>query len=327
MFSSIVIGFEEGLKYLPFIIAACILFRIAHFPDIGIEGTFALGATAMAFSTYMTWPYYVGIICAFLFGAIGGLLTGGLFVWCKLNNLLCGLITVFISYGFCYTLLGFNSTVSLDIFFSESVVGSIGIALGIIICIFFSTRYGLVFRIAGESPSLLNKLGFNPKNKYLLLLVAGNAVAGVAGALVASANGVASLRIADGKLFLAIMSLVIGEGILSMLITVFKYNYIKKPNRWEKIILYLRKSTIVFSGGGVSYLILSAVIGSLGYWIIFNVCIELFGANEFIQNTEGGVEFTQSVLGGLTAFFLIISTRISRRSHALPLWTFLGKLQ
>ena len=100
MFDSIVIGLEEGLKYLPFIIAACILFRIAHFPDIGIEGTFALGATAMAFSSYMTWPYYVGIICAFLFGAIGGVLTGGLFVWCKLNNLLCGLITVFISYGF-----------------------------------------------------------------------------------------------------------------------------------------------------------------------------------------------------------------------------------
>lgn len=309
------IGIEEGLKYLPFILAGCILFRIAHFPDIGIEGTFALGASFMALSSHLSLPLWLGVFGASLFGGLGGLLTGTLFVKFRLNSLLCGIITTFIAYSTCYCLLGFKSTASITTNATEIITGLFGLCCCLIICLIFSTSYGLQMRIAGESPLLLKKMGILPYNKILLLLIIGNMVSGASGALVASTEGTSNLYIADSKLFLAIIALVIGEGILSLMISATNKLVIKfSNNKSDNITINFLVN--VLSGSGVFYLVLASIIGTFGYWVLYNMSTYFFGADEF----------TKMMLGFVTAILMYITTKTSKKNHIIPYWTFIGEL-
>jgi len=310
--NSVYIGIEEGLKYLPLILAACILFRVAHFPDIGIEGTFALGSSFIAFSSQLNCSFYFGLIGSGLVGALGGLLTATLFVKYRLNSLLCGIITTFASYSTCFCLLGFKSNASFETQLSEVKIGLLGLVLGIALCIFFSTRYGLLLRIAGESPALLQKLGINTNRKIIYLLLLGNFISGLSGALVSSVEGTSSLFIADSKLFLVIISMVIGEGLLSLIL------YIKELSLFQFFNFSIISEYFIniFYGAGVSYLVISAIIGSFSYWIIYNVCTNFFGADEF----------TQIILGCITAILLIFTNKTTQNTYKLPPWTFIGDI-
>jgi len=89
------IVFGEGAKYIPFVLAAAVLFRLAHFPDIGIEGTFALGACSIAFASRLGLPVWIGFSTSIICGILGGILTGTLFIKFKLNSLICGIITAY----------------------------------------------------------------------------------------------------------------------------------------------------------------------------------------------------------------------------------------
>ena len=152
------IAYSEAAKYLPFCIAAAVLFRITHFPDIGIEGTFALGACSIAMISSRGGDPLLGFLLAILLGASGGFLTGILFIKFKLNSLICGIITAFVAYSSCFLLLN-GSVVSFESLISTNMVAIIGLIMAAAICLFFSTRFGLLVRIAGESPELLFSLG------------------------------------------------------------------------------------------------------------------------------------------------------------------------
>ena len=313
MFAIVFIGLEEGLKFLPLVIAACILFRLAHFPDMGIGGSFALGAAAIAFSTRYAFPPFAGVMLACLLGAIGGFSTGVLFVKFHLNSLLCGIITALGSYSICYNLLGREPSAAIPSFISEIWVGVIGLMLICMLCIFFSSRFGLVMRMSGESPKLLQQLGLEPRKNLLMLLILGNLVSGMAGALVVGVKANVNLHIGDGKLFQSLISLIWGEGILSVLIALTKslnkHNTIKVSSRLTSLIKNI-------SGTGALYSLSAAIIGSLTYWIVYNVCNGLFGA---------GAD-TQIILATMTAFLLIIASKISNKFHRLSAWSFLGDL-
>jgi len=105
-FKALGIGFSEGTKYIPFVLAAAVLFRLAHFPDIDIEGIFALGACSMALALRLGLSTWAGFTLSIVGGTLGGLLTGTLFVKFRLNALICGIITAFVAYSLCFCLLG-----------------------------------------------------------------------------------------------------------------------------------------------------------------------------------------------------------------------------
>ena len=316
--STLKIAFEEGAKYMPYVLAGTVMFRLAHFPDIGIQGTFALGACSMPLALMLGLPVWFGFIISILCGILGGILTGTLFVRFRLNSLICGIVTAFVAYSLCFLLLGFKSVASFPVILNENQVGLLGLLFGAVMCLFFSTRYGLSYRIAGESPDFLMQLGVSPHSRLLILLVLGNCIAAIAGSLVVCVKGSVNVRIGDFMVFQAIICLVLGEGVLSVAIALYKRisrnQSIVLPKKLERFRMVIQAA---FSGTGAVYPILAAILGSFCYFLIFNLCTAYVVAGDF----------TRLVLGLATAILLIVGSRISKRYHRFSSWTFHGYIK
>jgi ABC-type uncharacterized transport system permease subunit len=302
---------EEALKTLPFITAAVILFRIAKFPDMGIGGTFLLGASVLAFTHLKALPIFVGFFLAILIGGIGGVLTGGLFIFARLNSLICGIITAFIAYSISFVLLGFQAAVGLDSITNEYFVGIFSLILCLTISLFFSTRYGLLFRIAGENPKLLRTLGREPANYLLCLIIFGNILSALSGFLMVAVTGAANLRLEVDMFFMAITSLILGEGVVGLLLLLLSVSPIKRSSgrigKWLKDVL----------GNGVTALICAGAIGMFAYWSIYVICKDVLKA----------VEFSRLIMGLLMGIFLWLTVLLSRRKHIfLGPWKFHGEI-
>jgi len=303
------IGIEEGVKYIPFAIAACLLFRVAHFPDIGIEGSFALGSASLVFAAQLGIDGFYSLVLSVLLGSVGGGMTAVLFIYYKLNSLLCGLITSLVSYSLTFFLLGRHSSCYVDPFIDEIGIALIGLCLAVLLIVFFSTKYGLVLRVVGEQPKLIRKLGYSPTKYMFILLVLGNAIAGLSGALVVAAEGVATLSIGKSKLVLALIALILGEGLLSF-VSVFSWILFRKM-KCEALSLFFKK---YFDGGGVRYLIISAMVGIVFYWTIYNASTNVFGADEY----------SDAILGFGVAFFLVMMKKMIKNDSSKNKWSFIG---
>jgi len=314
------IGFEEGFKYIPFIIAASILFRISRFPDMGIGGTFLLGASSIALMQKMDMPIPVIFLFSIFVGMIGGFITGCCYIYLKLNSLICGIITALASYTISFLLMNYKSTsstsissCSINVIFSENMIGLFGILLALLLSILFSTRYGLIIKVSGESPDLLRNLGIEPKYYLLMLIITGNIISAISGTLIAGVIGNANLNMANDKLLLAITALIIGEGlVLSMLAIINKLFSEKKL--YKTIASFLRLAIL---GSGATLLLVSGIIGSFAYWVIYNICNSIFPANEF----------NNLIIGIITAFLLLMSKLFSEKKYfTLSPWKFHGEI-
>lgn len=302
---------EEGLKTLPFIVSAVILFRVAKFPDMGIGGTFLLGSSVLAFTQLHSLPIIIGFVFAILVGIMGGAITGCLFIFARLNSLICGIITALISYSVSYVLLHFQATVGFASITNEYVVGIFSLMMCLAISVFFSTRHGLLIAVAGESPKLLRMLGREPSPYLLLLILIGNAISALAGFLFVGITGVANLRLDVDKIFMAITALILGEGILSLFLIFLKS--ISKNSKAGT----LRKGFNIVLGGSTTGLMCAGVIGVFAYWGIYVGCKKVF-------NTA---EFDRLIIGLFTAILLWLTVLFSRKKHmTLGPWKFHGEI-
>ena len=315
MWSAIVIGIEEGCKYIPFMVSVCVVLRLARFPDFGIEGSFALGAASVAWACSLGAHPSVGLVIAMLCGAMAGGLTSFLFVVCRLNSLISGVITGMVAFTGCYCLLGWQAGVDVTVWISESSVGGLGALLALLLVLAFSTRSLLVVRFAGEQPALLNQLGVRASSRLSVLLVLGNGLTAVSGALVVSTQGNATLAFGNFVLFKAIVGLIMGEGLLTAILATSSWLRRRTGGRaalgkWTSMV------SIYLSGAGCAYVLVSAVLGAFAYWIIYNVCTACFGA----------AEYTKLAVGLFTAVVLIASEKAGMRSRRLPSWSFIGRM-
>jgi putative ABC transport system permease protein len=317
--STLRIALEEGCKYMPFVVAAAFLFRLAHFPDVGIEGSFALGGGALAFAARHGFPISVGLLIAVTLGGLAGCLTGVLFVKFRLNSLICGVVTAFVSYSAVYYLLGRAARASIPTYVSELQVGALGVLIAFLVCVLFSLKVFLRMRMAGESPGLLARIGIEAGWRVAALLVVGNALAALGGAVAVGVLGNVNLGMGSQKLFLAINSLVLGEGVLVVLLRsglAVRARVLGRETTPGGEVGFAWLSAAL-SGTGASYVMTAAVLGSFTYWLLLNVAARLFGADEY----------TQVVLGAATAFALVAATRFGDRLVRFSGWTFQGAIE
>lgn len=216
------------------------------------------------------------------------------------------------AYTISYAFLGGESAVKP--FIDEKSIAFVGIFLAAILCFLFSTRFGLMTRMAGESPSLLARAGVAPDKYLLLLLACGNGIAGLGGNLQSGVLGNLNLQIGDGKLFVAIVSLVLGEGALSVLLAGVAGRAAGAATRFgdSPAIRGMYKMALL-SGTGAIYPIAGALLGTLAYWTVYNLTI-LVTANPW----------QQFVLGIMTALLLFVGGRVAKSLHRFSSWTFHG---
>ena len=86
-------GLQEGLFYALLAMGGYISFRILNTPDLTTEGSYTLGVAVSAVLTVAGHPV-LGLLCAFLAGALAGSVTGVLQTKVGIHPILAGILTM-----------------------------------------------------------------------------------------------------------------------------------------------------------------------------------------------------------------------------------------
>lgn len=223
------IGIVMGLLMAWAVISLALSFNLLDFPDLTPEGSLPLGAILFAALIKTGTSLWLAIIAAMVAGAAAGALTAFIHIRFRLNKFLAGILVVAISYSICLRTLGtsnigllnspslFDYVVQADGVAWGLHIGTAGL-LGVLLvagaCLVLwgvQTRRGLRVRVAGSNPIYAKSIGINVPASLILGLSANNAMAALAGALLAMHQGFADVGMGQGILILALASMALGE--------------------------------------------------------------------------------------------------------------------
>ena len=101
----------QGLVYALISFGVYITYSILDFPDLGVDGTFPLGAAVTAVLLTKGVDPWLTLPIAMLVGGLAGLFTGFIHVRLKVRNLLAGIITMTALFSINLQIAGSNLTV------------------------------------------------------------------------------------------------------------------------------------------------------------------------------------------------------------------------
>ncbi|MBQ7128717.1 MAG: ABC transporter permease [Clostridia bacterium] len=236
---------SQGFVYSLIALGYYVSFHILDFPDLTVEGTFLSGAVAYGLICAKGINPFIGILLAFIVGALFGALTGILNVKLKIRPLLCGILvsTMLISINLVATSVGligdFTVSGETSIPYGRDVItlhsssifsfipakvrelGNIGLRdlviffMFALICkilldLYLKTKNGLLLRATGNNPQFVKMLSCDPGKSKIIGLAIGNGLAAISGALYTEINGNVNQSMGIGMIVIGLASLIIG---------------------------------------------------------------------------------------------------------------------
>ncbi len=236
-------GLQEGLFYALLAMGVFISFRILNTPDLTTEGSYTLGVAVSAVLTVAGHPV-LGLICAFLAGAMAGGVTGVLQTKVGIHPILAGILTMSGLYTVNTAVMGGRPDVTLtkttifnklyEIFninlqafnrdraaftmAKEITVLIVAAALALFVLIaliwFFRTHVGLCIRATGNNEAMVRSSSINAGGMKILGLAIANGCTALAGGVMTQSGGFATISNGAGVLVVGLASVIIGEAIL-----------------------------------------------------------------------------------------------------------------
>ncbi|MEW5866347.1 MAG: ABC transporter permease [Bacillota bacterium] len=221
---------EQGLVYAVLALGVYLTFRVLNFPDLTVDGSFPLGAAVAArLITCGASPVTATVIAPAL-GFAAGVVTGVLNTKLRISGLLAGILTMTALYSVNLRImgranipllrsatvltglqgLGIPSTVSAIVLFSAIVV-----LLKIVLDVFLRTEFGLALRATGDNEVMIRSLGVNTDSMKIVGVGLSNALAALAGALVAQYQGFADIGMGIGMVVAGLASVIIGGALVA----------------------------------------------------------------------------------------------------------------
>ncbi len=243
---------EMGLIWSLFVLGVYLSYRVLDIADLGVEGTFPLGACLAAILICNGVNPLIATILAVIGGVLVGVITGELHTRLKIPAILAGIITMTglltinlivlgISKEFGATLANLplmNSetkeyfpTVFTNLsdllttnisFGSASMWKYLGrlVIIGVFVLVvymgiyyFFGTTLGMSIRATGINDKMARAQGINTKRMIILGLAISNGLVALAGALFAQKNMTAVVDSGRGTIVIGLASIIIGEAI------------------------------------------------------------------------------------------------------------------
>ena len=226
---TIPISLEQGLAYSLVALGIVISFRILAFPDLTVDGSFALGGAVLARSIVEGVPPLFGIILAVIFGFVAGCCTGLLNTRLKINSLLAGILMMTILYSVNLRIMGRSNIqlLTVDTFLTPLENLEINRFIPIIIFffvvtfivkfltdMFFYTQIGFAMRATGDNEQMIRALGVNTDNVTVLGLGLSNALVALSGCLVAQDQGFSDIGMGIGMIVAGLAAIIIGETLI-----------------------------------------------------------------------------------------------------------------
>ncbi|QYR21586.1 ABC transporter permease [Paenibacillus sp. sptzw28] len=223
MLNSLYGAVELGLLYALMSLGVYITFRILDFPDLTVDGSFAIGgAVAATLITQGCSPWLAGL-AAFGGGLAAGACTGLLHTKGKINGLLSGILMMIALYSINMRIMGKPnvSLLGIDIpFFSISSTGirilliAVGVMLiKLLLDAFLHTDLGLALRATGDNARMIRSFGAHTDNTIVFGISLSNGLVALSGALISQQNGFADISMGLGMIVIGLASVIIGEAI------------------------------------------------------------------------------------------------------------------
>lgn len=248
----------EGLIWGLMAIGVYISYKVLDIADLTVDGSICTGGCVCAVMLSNGCPVWLSVVCAFLAGALTGILTGLLHTALGIPSILAGILTQLILYSVNLSILGSKSLVAIDpranqllVHMSNNPRSILAAALIItvtIICLwlFFYTEVGLTLKSTGDNPDMSRAQGINVNLNKVIGLAIANGIVALAGALLAQYKGSANINDGRGAIVIGLAAIFIGLSV-SMKI---------KPN--------FVVSLIGVIGGGIVYYIIYNFVVLLG---------------------------------------------------------------
>lgn len=223
---------EQGLIFGIMAIGVYLTFRILNYPDLTVDGSFALGGAVSAAMITSGGNPWLSTLLSLLAGGLAGAITGILHTKGKINGLLAGILTMIALYSINLRVMGkaniplLNSDTITRQLAENSLVSQWGdlkkwililsfliIVLLIKWCVdwFLHTDLGMAIRSTGDNPAMIRSLGVNTDNTILIGLILSNALVGLAGGMMAQYQGYADAQMGVGMIIIGLASVIIGE--------------------------------------------------------------------------------------------------------------------
>ena len=224
----------QGLIYALISFGVYITYSILDFPDLGVDGTFPLGAAVTAVLLTRGVDPWLTLVAAVAVGALAGLFTGVVHVCLRVRNLLAGIITMTALFSINLQIAGSNLTVDRGtdtIFTSAPVMALLGdmtlmgrklvvslvlaVVIKLLLDLYFKTKSGLLLRAVGDNADLVTTLAKDRGAVKILGLVISNALVALAGCIVCHEQRSFSATMGTGQLVYGLAAVIIGISLMN----------------------------------------------------------------------------------------------------------------
>jgi putative ABC transport system permease protein len=229
MFSLWLGAYDQGLAFAGLALGTYLTLRVLNFPDLTVDGSFALGGGSAAVLISQGHPVPLALGLALLLGGVAGMVTGLIHTRLGVNDLFAGILTTTALYSITLRLMG-RSNIPLP-YAPEGVMrlpdlglgmdGRWAIALTLVVCglvllvsLLLRTDFGLSLRALGNNPTMARANAINQGRGLTIGIAAANALVALAGALVAIYQGFADVTMGIGSLVLGLGMVIIGQSVL-----------------------------------------------------------------------------------------------------------------
>ncbi|VVE19715.1 ABC transporter permease [Pandoraea eparura] len=223
---------EIGLIFSLVALGVLISFRILNFPDLTVDGSFALGGAVAATLIAGGTNPFAATLAAMAAGAAAGFITGWLNVRLKIMDLLASILMMIALYSVNLRVMGapnvplitsptvFTMLLPDNVAWLPDYVMRPLLLLVVVVVVklgldyFFLSQQGLAMRSTGANSRMARAQGVNTGHEILAGMALSNALVALAGALFAQSQGGADISMGIGTIVIGLAAVIIGETIL-----------------------------------------------------------------------------------------------------------------
>ena len=219
---------SQGIIWGIMTLGVYITFKVLDFPDLTVDGSFALGGAVSAILISNGMNPFITLIFSFLAGSLAGLATGILNTKLQIPGILAGILTMIALYSINIRVMGgrpnipllgmatsltiIQNILSLSKVMSDLLVGFVfSLFIVFIMYWFFGTEMGCAIRATGNNEKMIRALGVDTNIMKTIGLMISNALVSLSGALVTQSQGYADVGMGTGTIVVGLASVIIGE--------------------------------------------------------------------------------------------------------------------
>ena len=219
---------SQGIIWGIMTLGVYITFKVLDFPDLTVDGSFALGGAVSAILISNGMNPFITLFFSFLAGSLAGLATGILNTKLQIPGILAGILTMIALYSINIRVMGgrpnipllgmatsltiIQNILSLSKVVSDLLVGFIfSVFIVLIMYWFFGTEMGCAIRATGNNEKMIRALGVDTNVMKTIGLMISNALVSLSGALVTQSQGYADVGMGTGTIVIGLASVIIGE--------------------------------------------------------------------------------------------------------------------